>query len=342
MTKTNKNGKNGIYAVPNEMGDSSPPKADWNGNYVLKILFVVFVIFAIIRPVFAANSALQLSPFLIEQDLHRGQNFSQDITVTNAGESPKFLTLSLNDFLPAGTDGETQILPVDRTAPSQTSLARWIIIDQQPKYNLEPGESTQVKFTIHVPVDAEAGAHYGALLFTLDDQIVLPGQSLVRQQVATLVIVDIDRSFERGNISSFGLADVGGRTSNLQFLMTFHNSGLNSLKPKGEIAIKNIFGREVANAYINRDANTVLPATDRIFASKAQGNFWGRYTAVATVTFGSNKLQSRATAVFWIFPPVVTILWGVLYLIVIVVVITLSVRRYNAWLRSKIKISSGK
>jgi hypothetical protein len=289
--------------------------------------------------VFAADSALQFSPFLIEKDLNHGQNFSQTITVTNAGQSPKFLTLSLNDFLPAGTDGETQILPVDHNAPSQTSLARWINIDQQPKYSLGAGESTQVKFTIRVPVDAEAGAHYGALLFTLDDQIALPGQSLVRQQAATLIIADIDRSFERGNISSFSLANVGDQTSSLRFLTAFHNSGLDSLKPKGEILIKNIFGREVARAFINRDANTVLPSADRIFASQAQGNFWGRYTAVAAVTFGSNRLQSMATATFWVWPPVVTIIWGGIYLIIIIIVIILLVRRYNAWLRSKIKDS---
>ena len=289
----------------------------------------------IIAPhVFAAQSVLQLSPFLVHEDLERGAELTQPVVVTNNSDTAKFLTLSLNDFLPAGTDGETEILPVNQWAPTQTSLATWITVDRQPQYSLQPGESTQMQITIHVPANAESGAHFGALLFTLGDQVVLPGQTQIRQQSATLFIVDVGRGFEKGEISSFGIAAVGDQTARLQFLSTFHNSGLSSLEPKGKIIISDLFNRPVATAYINPDANIVLPNTDRIFVSQVAGNFWGRYTAVATVTFGSNHLESIVKISFWVWPSAVSIIWGGIYALLLIGVVIFALKKYNAWLRS--------
>lgn len=324
------------FQISNLPPKADSPLADKFQNYGL-LWLSIFVLFIFANNAFAAQSVLQLTPFLIHQDLQRGQTLTQEVIITNNSTGSKYLTLSLNDFLPAGTDGETEILPVNQWAPSQVSLARWITIDQQPKYNLLPGESTKIKFFVNVPLNAEAGAHYGALLFTLDDQLVLPGQTKIRQQSAVLIILDVGRGFESGNLSSFSLSAVGDQTNRLQFSTTFHNSGLSSLQPKGKIVVYDIFNRSLATTYINPDANIVLPATDRIFVSRSSGSFWGRYTAVAVATYGSNKLQSRATLVFWVWPPVTTMIWGIFYAIILISLLVFLIRRYNAWLRSKTK-----
>ena len=135
-------------------------------------------------------------------------------------------------------------------------------------------------------------------------------------------------------ISSFNLSPIGGQTNQLQFSTTFHNSGLSSLQPKGKIIVYNIFGKQAAMTYINPNANIVLPNTDRIFVSHAQGNFWGRYTAVASVTFGSNRLQYLSTITFWVWPSATTVLWIILYFMAGLAVLIFLIRRYNSWLRS--------
>lgn len=285
----------------------------------------------------AVESSLQITPFIFEKDMHRGQQGTETISITNASKSQKILHVSLNDFLPSGTDGQTEILPVDTFASSQTSLSRWIIINQQPTYVLAAGESTRMVFTIAIPVDAEPGAHYSALVITLGDQLGQPAETEVRQQAAALIIVDVDRSFERGVISSFHISELGNQTSQLQFATTFHNNGLSSLKPKGKITLYNIFHKPVAVVPINRDASTVLPGTDRIFISSLSGHFWGLYSATAEVTFGSNKLQSISHVYFWVWPSATALIWDTILVVVVAIILVIAIKRYNAWIRLRAK-----
>lgn len=298
------------------------------------IVSLLIVLMAIpIKTIKAQTSALQLSPFLIQRDLKRGDNFNTEIKITNSGKKTKYLSLSLRNFLPSGNDGSTQILDENQKTP--TGLVDWIKISNQPEYLLEPEQSTVVNFSVNVPAEAEAGSHFGALLFTLEDQLVEPGQSMVRQQAGALIIVDVDRSFEFGLINSFLLTRLGNERNRLQFQTIFKNTGLSSLQPKGKIEIYNWQGNLVSVAAVNQDANIVLPNSQRLFTSATGGNFGGPYSAKLTVWYGSKKLEAKASQFFLVWPPLDVILRGSVYLVLIVLILWQTIKRYNAWLRKK-------
>ena len=94
-----------------------------------------------------------------------------------------------------------------------------------------------------------------------------------------------------------------GDTSDYNFFTTFYNQGNVHLKPKGEIYITNLFGRQVASVPANRDAQIVMPDSQRIFESVwQQGWRLGRYRATAVLYYGDPKLETRTSVIVWIVP----------------------------------------
>jgi hypothetical protein len=302
-----------------------------------KYLFLPLFCLCVALPVFASSndSILGLSPFLIEQETNRGKVLNETITVTNVGTETRELTVALQDFFPVDQDGGVDFLPPGKFAPSASGLARWITVLENPKNILLPGESTQVKFEIKVPIDAESGAHFGALVFSFRENIFASTGTGILPQAAALIILDVDRSFERGEISSFQRKDLGNGSTELNFHTLYKNSGASSLKPKGEIALYNIWNKKIASVFVNPDALTVLPNSERLFVSKIAGqSFFGRYKAILTIYYGSKKLQTVSQISFWIISWTQVVLW-IIALAIIIALLIFGIKRYNRWIVEK-------
>lgn len=281
------------------------------------------------------DSVLILSPFLIEQDVNRGQIINKSVWVTNDSPFPKHLIISLQDFIPSGRDGGQEFLPPGHYASSASGLARWITITDQPVDILPSKETAKVDFQIKVPVEAEAGAHYGGLVFSLRDSLQTPGVSETIQQAAVIVILDVDRSFERAEIEEFKFSPIGNLPEQLKIRTQIRNIGLSSLKPKGRIVVYNIFGQAVGVSYVNPDALTVLPQTSRVFLSQLPiYNYFGKYRAELTLYYGSKHLEVLAKTSFWIIPWNKVFLYFI-YLLVGIIIFFVLIKRYNRWLINK-------
>lgn len=281
------------------------------------------------------SSVLELTPFLIEKDVNRGQVLSDSVVVTNAGPEPRHLIMALQDFLPSGIDGGFEFLPPGKYAPAASGLARWVTLAGQPADVLLPGQSTKVDFQVKIPVEAEAGTHYGGLVFSLQSDYQRSSGSETLQQAAALLILDVDRSFERAEIQSFKFSKIGERAGEMQFLTVVENSGLSSLKPKGRVVIYNWLGKPVATAFVNPDALTVLPKTSRIFVSKIpELKYFGKYRAELTLVYGSKRLEVKGVTSFWVFSWEKVLMYAFL-LITASLIIFLLIKRYNQWIIRK-------
>ncbi len=247
---------------------------------------------------------LGIDPFLIEADVVAGQASEYTITLTNTTDQPLSFETSINDFTTNGTSGQPLFLPSDKQSDPKYSLSAWVKVTEQPQFTIAPRAQTKIKFTITPPSDAEVGTHYGGLLFGQPERRAQAGQeTVVQNKVGTIILARLGKANEQGTISGITTDKRVYQQSPINFTVTFNNYGNVHSKPKGDIYLKNIFGQEVADLQVNRDAQIILPATQRSFDVSWRPQLaFGRYTAEAVMYFGNPKLETRATVSFWVIP----------------------------------------
>ncbi len=301
-----------------------------------KILFILLM--GLIMPVTAhaqlsqEASGLQITPFIIDAEVEKGGSYSSQIDITNTSKVPIAVKVEPKDFLP-GKEGQPRFVPDSEENDPTFSLASWITLKNSPNLTLEPGKTVTVPFAINPAADAEEGTHYGAILFSYTSSKENTGMAEVNQSLGTIILVRYGQAREIGNIILKADKKVYFNTDVINFLTKFQNAGNVHVKPKGEIYIKDIFGRIVSTSFVNKDASNVLPKTDRTFASSwVPSNLaFGRYTLEPIIVYGNGRLEARGREVIWIFP------WYLIVLLtVILFLIVWYIKRGRGWFKKRI------
>jgi hypothetical protein len=256
---------------------------------------------------------LEVSPFLLELDVAKGGTIQSEVNLTNRSTEPLYINTTPRDFLP-GEEGQPQFIPDPGQNDITFSLSSWVELNNFSRFIIQPGETIKVPFTVNPPKDAEQGTHYGALLFSYAGKSSEGSSSEVQQSIGTILLVYYGQARENGTVELSTNKKIFWNSDKVDFQNKFINSGNVHVKPKGEIHIKNIFGRESSNVFINRDAANVLPKSDRTFVSTwYPTNFaFGRYTAESIVSYGRGKLEARSEIVIWVLPIYYVIALGAL------------------------------
>jgi hypothetical protein len=279
-----------------------------------------------------AIQGLAIDPFLIETDVVSGQSSEYSITLTNTTDTALTFETSINDFTTNGKDGQPLFLNSSEQSDPKYSLSTWIKITQQPNFTIPPRGQTTVHFTITPPADAESGTHYGGLLFGQPKQQLAEQGAAVQSKVGTIILARLGKANEQGSISEFFSQHKIYQAPPIGLVLTYHNYGNVHSKPKGDVYIRNMFGREVKDIQVNRDANIVLPENERDFNITWSPSWaFGRYTAESVLYFGNPKLEVRAKTSFWVLP-ILPLLAGLCILIVLIAAIYVIIMRYNRYI----------
>ncbi|GEM_PF-713060 len=205
---------------------------------------------------------------------------------------------------------------------SPYAISSWVTFDK-PFIRLASGQVDQFTYTVTAPSTAEPGGHYGAILFSTTPPKVDTTQTQVAVVglIGTLVLATVPGDLnEATTIKQFDAPTVLIKGPAL-FSMLFANSGNVHTKPQGEIKIRNWTGSLVTALKINDGAGNVLPGSSRRFDS--QWNFdwkrFGKYTATATINYGSPAIELSATRTFIIVPIWLIVLLGLILLTLIYV-----------------------
>ncbi|KAB1656825.1 DUF916 domain-containing protein [Pseudoclavibacter chungangensis] len=145
-----------------------------------------------------------------------GQSVTDSIRITNVGQGTLDLDVYAADAFTT-TDGAIDILPTGETS---TDAGSWVVPDVS-ELVLEPGQSSDVTFTVTVPDNATPGDHSAAIVASLP-----PGESIDQVQVERRLGLRIDLRV------SGALAP----TAEIRNLTTSYSSGWNPFGG-GEIAI---------------------------------------------------------------------------------------------------------
>lgn len=298
-----------------------------------------------------------------------GETITDKLTVGNMDkDNSLFVTLRMIDFTYTDESG-TPKLSIAADAP----LTPWSLkpFTNLPEFLEVPaGSSASIDYTITIPENLGAGSYYSAIMYQAGGSnggnVALNASGVTLAFVSVPGIVD-----EKLTLQKFGAyaSEDNGVTGRYIFIATMgspkmiaytlKNEGNVFEAPAGNVIIKNMFGKQVANVTTNPNSSLALIGQTRLFASCIRTvqeevaflggtsknttctdpKLWpGRYTAELNVLYGQNGNQTReitATATFWILP-----WWFLMSLVVIVAALSYFIWRLQRKIRAAINGTS--
>ncbi len=228
------------------------------------------------------------------------------MNVTNVTLTKLVYSTSVNDFKAKDETGTPQIL-LDSTLPPTASIVSWVSTDSQ--FTLDSHQSKKVTAQIMVPINAEAGGHYGVLRFSGHaPDLSGTGVGLSASAGALILIRVAGDITESANLASFYTANNGNQTSffetpPIDFVTRIKNDGNIHVKPTGQVAVTDMFGNLVTTVPVNASESNVLPNSIRRFDDTYNSNWMiGMYTANLTLSYGTHGKAITNTITFWVIP----------------------------------------
>lgn len=305
----------------------------------------------------AAGRAITLSPPSLEYSVKPGDVVATKIKLYNESDTPLTLYAQTSNF----TAGDEEGAPAFDFGAAPVDAASWIKITKDPIV-LNPKDRTEVAVSIQVPADAEPGGHYASIFF--GNQATTPaqgGQVAVQSLTGTLVIMRVAGQVrEEGRVAEFKV-DGSDKQSHLpvKFVLRIQNSGNVHFRPKGFVTIRNMFGGVSQTIPINTKEGAVLPDSVRRFEmvwqrtsdepatgffSRIQNQYrnfaLGTYTAEAVVAYGEENKTLTANTKVTVIPWELIGIFVVL-LAVVIILLVLGIRRYNAMIVRRAAQQSG-
>jgi hypothetical protein len=160
---------------------------------------------------------------------------------------------------PYGVTNE-QYYPDFTSQNVNANVYKWVQFDQT-KYQVEPGQSVDVRYTLHVPTNAAPGGHYGVLFAeTGADEIASTGVAR-KNRVGNLLYVTVNgKNIEQGVFKEFILPS-WQTSAPMVSAVRLQNTGNVDFRAKVTTIAKDMFGR---TKYAYTGDPIVLPETTRL------------------------------------------------------------------------------
>lgn len=302
------------------------------------------VVLASSAPVYAQGSGqgLEISPPLVEVNVDPGKSVSFDIRLRNITATTLVATPTIEDFVSGGEDGQPKLLLDNDSEPSPYSFKGWA--SSLPKLQLASQEAKTAKITLNVPKDAAPGGHYGVVRFTAAAPDIEETGVALSASIGTLVLVNVSgevttkAKFEELFVSQNGKKGSFFENGPITFTERIKNEGSVHFKPTGTVRITNMFGKEVGVLSVNEKGGNILPSGVRKFEQQLKKNWMiGRYSATVDVQYSGQTISGNIT--FWVIPyKLISMVLG--GLILLIVVLKKSIKKYNKMIINKAKEGS--
>ena len=291
-----------------------------------------------------------ISPTYFKINAEPGEVFNKAIYVTSRSSNPSHYVVQIEDYEGSQDSASSHILLDDKESPYG---ARNWITPGLTEFDLSLGDRIGIDLQIKVPLDADPGDHYAAVLVARQPNNPTEtggNQVTITSRIGTMFLINVAGRFEpQGHLEDFaviGNFSKAGQDSFLrnwvkqqpfQFAVTYRNEGNVHLTPFGEITFTNIFGQPVkvvnpglptapsATALTVNGFNVLRSAVRTSYISSTNDTehpklFFGPYTAHLTLDNGLGQIETTSTT-FWYIPLPATAIALVLILILIVIVI---------------------
>lgn len=298
---------------------------------MMKWIFIILIVFSfawayVPTPVFAVT----VGPAKIEYRADPGEIIGSTLVLINDSDGPQTLYSAFEKFTEVG--GEKKFLPGE-----PTELAHWITLPKNVM--LGPGEQRQVPVTIKIPKNAPPGGHFAVIWWGTASPDAKQVSIVTRAGILVFLRIsgEVNESAELLKFSADrGKFFFGKMPEN--FVVLFKNNGNTYQKPKGEIFVKNIFGGKIVDFGVNEIDMILLPDTEntlRIAKKFEKAPFaFGFYKADLSLRWGEKPESAEKSVWFFVFPWKEALGGGVL-LILLFLIFTRGIKKYNAWIINK-------
>lgn len=253
-----------------------------------------------------AQNSITLSPSSTSLAVNAGEVSTGTMKVINEGDSAYDFSVYAR---PYGVTNE-QYDPDFTTQNINANVYKWVQFSQT-KFHIDPDQSVDVAYTLHVPADAAPGGHYGVLFAETDASTVLSTGVARKNRVGNLLYVTVKGShIEKGALKDFVLP-TWQTSAPMVSSVRIQNAGNVDFRAKVTTTAKDMFGR-IKYSYTGDPI--ILPDTTRLAEMKWEKapNF-GIFNVKQTVEFLNQKHQNEGLVL--IAPK-----WAPIVVIVIIIV----------------------
>jgi len=267
------------------------------------------------------GEGLTVSPPVNELSLDKGAKSEQTIKLINPTKSVVGVYPKVMDFRAKGENGEPDFYQATDEM-SKFALSKWLTFPQN-KVVIAPDKFVDFKYTINVPQAAEPGGHYGVMFFASEPPETRKDVTNVSlaSMIGSLVLVKVPgAAVEKGFLESFNADKFLYLKNDVNLTTRVSNLGNVHFKPKGNITIKNIFGKDIETLTVNESGGNILPDSIRKFTNqwKSEKFLFGIYKANLSFVYGDSGKTLIGTSIFLIIP------WWLLILIIILLVLLIT------------------
>ncbi|MDO8557880.1 MAG: hypothetical protein Q7S09_01655 [bacterium] len=239
--------------------------------------------------------ALSITPVRFEFAAYPGERLQGLLRVINVTDEALPVVMEVEDFTPQGEEGR---VVVESREDETSSIKDWVHFDLE-QFTIFPKQDMAVEFTLDIPRDAEPGTRFGTILARTTQEPSGESGPVVVAKVGALVLVDVYGEVrEELSVAGFDVSRFS-RELPAPFALRFENLGNTRVEPRGNIIIRNIFGKVVSTVPLPE--RNVLPGyTRRIDGAVTEGLLAGRYTATLVATYGrAQQIPISAVRSFW-------------------------------------------
>ncbi|MFH1714106.1 MAG: hypothetical protein ABH831_00730 [Candidatus Nealsonbacteria bacterium] len=326
-----------------------------------KIFFLTIVLFLVFCFFPLKSQALTISPAKIFLSADPGETITTEMRVRNDLPETANFYPAFERYSTSGGRDEPVFTPEGSGFPT------WITASPS-KVTLGEKETGNITITIKVPEDAEPGGHSAGIFWSSappKGEKLEGGTVGIVTRVGALVLLEVSGDVtESGEVTDFQSVKKINRSRPIGFIYGFKNTGNVHLVPKGEVLIKNFWGKTIEILSANPLGSHILSKTSRdMYAAnweaKAQpeekiskydvedagflaglrkelnGFALGYYRADLFLEYGTQNIQTaRASYGFWVLPWRI-LLVSVIVLAIVLLILTKGIRTYNRWLIAK-------
>jgi hypothetical protein len=225
---------------------------------------------------------ITLSPSSTTLKVDAGSTQQGSMKVTNDGD----VSYSFSVYArPYGVSNE--LYEPDFTKNQQnTGVYKWVQFDQT-KYQIQPGQTVEVRYTLRVPADVAPGGHYGVLFAETDEKGLESTGVARKKRVGDLLYVTVNGTYKtKGNFKEF-ILPFWQTHAPVVSSARIENAGNADFRAKVSTTAKDLFGR---TKYTYTGDPIILPGTTRLVEMKWElaPNF-GLFKVTQTVEFLDQK-----------------------------------------------------
>lgn len=270
-----------------------------------------------------AQGDFLLSPARMEIFLQPGESTNRNIEIVNRSGEELIIALSVEDF--TGNElGSVQLMGEEK---GPYSLKDFVYFEER-EFTLWQGERAIVPIAINLPVDVEPGGLYASVLAAAKrletGENSASGVVKPVARLGALLFVRVEgNGVDKGELVDFSAKKIFFKRGDIDFQVTYENSGNVHQAPYGEIAIRNF--RENTLGVIEVDPWFIMPGFRRTRELVWENNLgFGRYSAELTLYKNYDNQVDGERIVFWIIPWYAMIVLAGLAAVIVMLILLLS------------------